>query len=232
MDTNVARQYNDIREEVGKKSQKRSKVINRRGNAVVVRKYHLTQEQIKKCQKRFEITIENVPEDIKKKAHPNFCNPYRQMGVYYAEIHALYLLGANEWHKYMDLQDKVCEYMDNIITKHEDPVTQENLTAWEKFFRRTSKTNSSFSKDIMGKIHDNLRLCQRLKGLHPYGLKLKQFCAAVNIKRDEKGMWYYQLATYDKEEKVVPIYDILNYKGKKRGRKVKKRYVIEKSPVG
>lgn len=59
---------------------------------------------------------------------------------------------------------------------------------------------------------------QRLGKQHPAGLKLRQVCAAVDIKRVTKlglpnGIFYYRLSTYPNPTKALPIRDFTQFEG-------------------
>jgi len=62
----------------------------------------------------------------------------------------------------------------------------------------------------------------------PYGYKLKQVCASIDMKRISKdgfpnGIFYYKLHTYDNMEEAVPKKDRSKYiSSNKRGRKTQK----------
>ena len=57
---------------------------------------------------------------------------------------------------------------------------------------------------------------QRLAGSHPSGYKLRQACAAVDMKKVTQeglpnGALFYRLSTYSTFEEALPIRDIENY---------------------
>lgn len=200
-------------------------VISSRGKMVAVRKYHMTREEIVKAKKRFEELTKKVSKRIKNKAGAKFFNPYRSRGVYFAQIQALYLLGANEWHSYNEVRDKMREFASSMEIMRREGSCIRKTNVWAEFERKTSKPDSVTSKDLFGRINENMVFFQRLSKLHPYGYKLRQACAAVDIKRVSKkgfpnGVFYYRLSTYKSFKKAIPIKDPTNFVSTKRhGRK-------------
>lgn len=222
-------------EDVGKS------VVNSRGRTVVVRKYHLTDKERKKAKEKFKIAVKNVSRKIKNKAGPKFFNPYRSKGVYYAQIQALYLLGANEWHPYNDVRDKMREYASGVKIVRRDGIAARHTNAWAEFEKKTSKPNTVTSKDLFGRINENMIFFQRLSKLHPYGYKLRQAFAAVDIKRVSQegfpnGVFYYRLSTYKSFKKAIPVKDVsefmaTNLRGRKYGSRNKKQNITGKTVI-
>jgi hypothetical protein len=73
-----------------------------------------------------------------------------------------------------------------------------NRTLWESFTGRKVR-NASNSRDTNGKIMANANMLQRIDGFHPYGYKLKQVKAYINIYKGGNGLPEYELRT-DQEE--------------------------------
>ena len=181
-------------------------VVNCRNKLVKLRKYHLTEEEMISQRKKWEVLVKDVPESIKIKAHPNFFNPYRVRGVYFGQVQALYLLGANSWHPYKQIRDEMEKFMSSISVVYNG----KSSTSWEKFSRKTPREGANKTRDIFGKIHENMIIMQRLNKLNPYGYKLRQVSAAIDIKRISvenisKGIYLYRLSTYDSPEKAIPM---------------------------
>lgn len=216
-------------------------VINSRGKSVVVRKYHLTDKEKRKAKEKFKIAIQDVPQDIKDMAGSKFFNPYRSRGVYYAQIQALYLLGANKWHLYNEVRDKMREYASGVEIIRRDGIAARHTNTWAEFEKKTSKPDTVTSKDLFGRINENMIFFQRLSKLHPYGYKLRQACAAVDIKRVSQegfpnGVFYYRLSTYKSYQKAIPIKDIsefvaTNLRGRKYGSRNRKQNVTAKTVI-
>ncbi len=220
-------------EDVGKK------IISTRGKITSQRKYHMTDEEIELTKKKFIKDTVNVSKKIKNKAGPYFFNPYRGRGIYYSQLQALYLLGANEWHSYQEVREKMEEFASTIVFKKRVKKYVYETNVWEEFQKKTSKIDSITSKDIFGRINENMIFFQRLSKNHPSGYKLYQVRSAVDIKRISKkespnGIFYYRLSTYSNQEDAFPIKDNSGYiQLKKRGRKIgsknkkKKKELIE-----
>ena len=199
--TDVTKNYEQIREMTERKIAERDSVTNRRQHTVVPRRHHLTTDQQVTARKRFEKLVENLPIEIKQKAGTLFFNPYRQKGIYFGCVQALYSLGANEWHLYHSVQTEMEKNMSKLLDK-------EGRSVWEKFAKKTERKNAVNTKDLLGRIQANLRMLQRLGGIHPYGYKLKQLNACIDIKREKTGVWTYRLNTQNNSpEDVVPLYD-------------------------
>ncbi len=214
-------------------------MLDSRGKMVVIRKYHLTAEEKVKARKKFKELTKDVPQDIKDKAGPKFFNPYRIRGIYFAQIQALYLLGANEYHSYNDVRDKMREFASGMEVMRRERSLVRKTDVWTEFEKKTAKPDSVTSKDLFGRINENMIFFQRLKKFHPYGYKLQQACAAVDIKRVSEegfpnGVFYYRLSTYKSPKKAVPDKDVSEYthvndRGRKYGSRNKKRKTVVKS---
>lgn len=209
MSVNTRKEYNNdgIRSEVEKPRGSRSEIVNRRGNLVMPRKYHISDKQFAILADRFAKATTDVDQVIKDKAGTEFFNPYRQAGIYYGCIQALYLLGCNEWHQYIDIFGAMRDLMSKIEGK-------DGRTSWQKFCSKGPRMNDGMvvvtAKDIKGRIKQNMRVIQRLGGLHPYGMKLAQVGTCVDIRRCKDGLWDYRLRTMIASP-IVPVFDITAY---------------------
>lgn len=201
-------------------------VQSSRGNVVTIRKYHMSPKEMEAQREKWLADLEEskIPPSVRRMAHPLFFNPFRQ-GVYYAEIQALYVLGANRWHELSVFLPKIQEIMMAM------PVTQRTkgqectyTDAWKMFKEKAPKSSNERSKDIIGRIQENCVFFQRLTRLHPCGYKLRQVGAALDIRRVSSkkrpnGVWYYMLHTYDTEAEAWPTRDYSKFdltKGAKR----------------
>jgi hypothetical protein len=205
-------------------------VTSSRGNKVKIRKYHMTKKEQKAAKKRFEEITHNVPQIIRDKAGSLFFNPYR-MGIYYGQIQAMYLLGCNEWHEYPVVRREIESFLSNIIITIKKDGRLIDISVWDKFVGKTPKSSLDKSKDVMGRIQENMVFFQRLTKLHPSGYKLRQVCAAVDIKRVSKtdfpnGIYYYRLSTYKTENEAIPIRDFTEFEfPQNHGRFVSKKFI-------
>ena len=65
--------------------------------------------------------------------------------------------------------------------------------------------NKFSGQDVTGKIIQNALVLQRIRGLHPYGRKISDLCACIDIKKDN-GVIYFRLNTqFAKQEDVKPF---------------------------
>jgi len=207
--------YSAIKDDVERTQDERSSITNRRGNVVKPRKYHMTAEQIDKGRSRWLEATYGVSDSIKGKCSSLFFNPYRENGSYYGGVQALFLLGANEWHAFGAVRNKMQEDM----STRRSPTNSKN--SWEKFALRSAREGAASTKDLMGRIVQNFRTLQRLGGVHPYGWKLAQLGASVDIRRESDGIWYFKLNTeWGNMDAVAPHYDVSAFvDGEKKGPK-------------
>jgi len=180
-------------------------IITNKGKKIVVRKYHSTAKEIKIHRDRWLKDIEDVDSSIVEKAGKEFFNPYRK-GIYYYQIQTLFLLGANEWHSFKDILQKLEEHMKGIFLE------TRGVDAWEDFRYKGRRDSSTRCKDYIGRIQENMIFFQRLSKYHPYGYRLRQANAALDMKRVSKdgipnGLFFYRLSTFDTKKKALPIRD-------------------------
>jgi len=189
--------------------------LNNKGKNVKIRKYHLTDEELSKTRERWKQEVVGVDRTIKKSAGDIFFNPYRQ-GIYYYQIQTLYLLGANKWHSLTDIVNKLEKYTSQIPLKLSIVKSKGYHTAWDKFRGKSSREYASVAKDYIGRIQENFIMLQRLSMMHPYGYKLHQAHAALDIKRKskrgfEQGVHSYRLSTYRDQSDALPIKDFSGF---------------------
>ena len=191
-------------------------VINNRGKKAKIRKYHMTEKDMAFAKKKWLKEISGVDNSIIKRAGKHFFNPYRR-GVYYYQIYAMFLLGANKWHELNDIIDKMQEIM-TAVHVNRDGIP---MTAWDKFKNKSSREGSVGNKDYTGRVQENMVFFQRLNKLHPTGFKLMQVFSAVDMKRISKdgfssGCYSYRLSTYSSIDKAMPIRDFSKFKFPRR----------------
>lgn len=223
--TDVVKNYIDIEAGVLKTLIERTAVTNRRGNVVVPRKYHMTDDQLSKGYGRWFESLDGVSEGIMQLVDSAWFNPYRANGGYYGSVQALFLLGANEWHSFGDVRGM----MQDDMSTRKSPSNINN--SWELFAQRSAREGAASTKDLMGRIVQNFRTLQRLGGLHPYGWKLKQLRSSVDIRRTESGIYEFRLNTrFNDIDSVKPYYDVSAYQsGVTKGPKVVKVEGIDSS---
>ena len=195
-----------------------NEILNTKGKIIRIRKYHLTDDEIAFARMKWlsEISESGVGSEIRNKAGDYFFNPYRR-GIYHYQIQTLFLLGANEWHSLRDVVNKIEEYTLTIDVDKSMVKKYGFITAWDKFKGKRSRQHAQNSKDYIGRIQENMVFFQRLSKLHPYGYKLHQAHAAVDIKRVskpgfDKGKYSYRLSTYSTMEESLPIKDFSRFK--------------------
>ena len=154
--------YDTVLSEASKSAKDRGKVLNSRGKKVDPRKYHLSQEELERLQTQQEES-------------GIFPNPYKRKGVYRSLIQALINLGENKSHRFVDVKNEMKQIMSSQVNKD-----GENL--WDIFYHKQSKSKSNLSQwDVNTRIEHTAKILQRLGGLHPYGYKLKQLCACIDL---------------------------------------------------
>ena len=168
------------------------------GKNVIIRKYHLTEEDFERIRNKWLEEVKEISDKIKEKVGKNsfFFNPYRK-GIYHYQVQALYLLGANEWHSLKTIMNKLEEIMSLIRCSEVKKNKYRCNNEWEYF--RNKKARSVKAKDEKGRVQENMILMQRLTKLHPYGYKLKQVGASIDIKivnnNDDLSIYFYKLNT-------------------------------------
>jgi len=189
--------------------------VNSKGKVRRVRKYHMTAGEMVVARNKWLAEVSTVDKRLRKKAGSLFFNPYRK-GIYYYQLQTLFLLSANQWHSLTDIVLKLEAYTSSISLRKSIVKKYGYYTAWDKFRGKSSRENAQRCKDYIGRIQENFVFLQRLSRLHPYGYKLHQVCAAVDIKRInrkgfEQGAYFYRLSTYDSMAEALPIKDFSRF---------------------
>lgn len=195
-------------------------ITNKKGRMIKTRKYHMTKEEMIRNRKKWEKIVANVDPRTRNKVNKLFFNPYRK-GIYYCQIQALFLLGANEWHSLAQVVKKLESYMSTIPVAESTPLVS---NAWDKFRGKAERSDALRCKDFIGRVQENFIFFQRLTKRHPYGYKLRQVGAAIDVKRVSKegmpnGLFYYRLSTYKKLKDAWPQRDYTNFIFPKHERK-------------
>ena len=126
-------------------------------------------------------------------------------------VQALIDLGINKAHDYLTVKNRLKEIMEkkNGI----DGVDQ-----WTKFSTRKIR-NEQFAKNLDGKIMEIPKMLQRINGYHPYGKKLQQLDACIDIFECTNELPMYRLRTnVSSSENPLPMKP-----PSKRGRKKTKK---------
>lgn len=209
--------YQQNRREAEKNIKMREEYTNSKGKKVKIRRNHMTEESILKKRKIYKDHIKNVPLPIKHKAGDVFFNPYRYSGVYFGCVQSLFLLGANDWYSFNDVKDMLKQVMMKMKPdKH-------GKKPWEKFEGRSPRPSKNGgeapgAKDLDGRIQHNMRVLQRVfieKEANPYGYKLRQALACIDIRVTDEIFWSFCLNTrFKNEAEVKPIFEKITSKGK------------------
>lgn len=201
-------------------------IVNKRGKKIKIRKYHMTDEELEVGRKKWQEEVSGVDIRTRNKAGSLFFNPYRR-GIYYYQLQSLFLLGANEWHSFPRVLSSLQSYMSDIKLLT-DPIFD---NVWEKFRGKSARSRGSRCKDYQGRIQENFIFFQRLTKKNPYGYKLHQVGAAIDIKRVsrdniENGVFSYRLSTYDDISKAYPMRDYRKFVMPRHERKYVSRKFI------
>jgi len=185
----VKEDYNNVREEADKPDKlRRSLVVSNRGNTRKPRRYHMDDAKAKKMRAEFKKT-------------GVFQNPYRKGGLYFAFIQVLANLGLNEAHDFKVVK----KAMEDLMSTQ---VNNKNQNLWDVFAKRSPR-NSLSGRDINGRLIENATVLQRLTGFHPFGEKLRQIHACIDIFKDSAGLPKFRLNTkFSQYNSVEPINEI------------------------
>ncbi len=195
-------------------SERKEVILGRNGTKRSVRRHHLSmQVQVEMLRKQVETG--------------KFVSPYKQFTSYWGVTQALADLGENEWHSPADLFKAVERRM-----SHDDSKNEGDKTSWERFKGRPSRSRER-GLDYIGKLLQNLNVLQRLGGMDPYGLKLAQLGACIDLKPTEKGLPMARLRTgIPKGEPVQPLNEIRRRKGRRGVESVPSQISFVGEPVG
>ena len=181
--------YENVRAEAEKPDKLRKTLIkSNRGNTKKPRRYHMPEAKAKKLRAIFRET-------------GVFQNPYRRGGLYCAFVQSLISLGVDKSHSFKTVKHE----MKNIMSSQ---VNKKNQNLWDIFAQRKPR-NLLSGRDINGKIIENATVLQRLTGFHPFGEKLRQIFACIDILTDSAGLPKFRLNTqFSRYNDVKPINEI------------------------
>lgn len=154
----------------------RKKVVNGRGGEhKAPRKYHLKAEKLIELRRK-----------MAEVGH--FVSPYGANRLYSFIIDSLVILGIGKPHPISVVYKKFQE----VASK---PETMKNgKTAWQRFIERECR-NADTGRDEFTRFIQNIEVLQRLGGNNPYGFKLAQVGACIDIVVDVSGQVKVQLRT-------------------------------------
>jgi hypothetical protein len=202
--------YAGLREEVAKPlSERKAVVVGRGGVKRVPRRHMLDEKEAAGMRKVF-------------RESGDFQNPYKR-GIYHASIQALINLGVDKGHSYKAWKAEVQKVMRSMKD-------DEGTNAWVRFSEREPR-NEATGKDVDGRLIQTMQVLQRITGNHPYGEKLRQLHACVDIlvDTDNNKLPMYRLNTEFANYNVVkPTNQLV---GARRGRKPKTETKVKKTEV-
>ena len=186
------RSYSEIASEANKPLSSRQPVAaGRGGKKQIPRRYHLAAEEIEAHKKR---CLEAG----------RFISPYRgSEGQYNAILESLSLLGENQVH----LSREVFKKLEEVLSR-EETKDKEGKTAWQRFIDKPSRNNET-GRSPFRRFQQNCTVLQRHGGQNPYGLKLAQVGACVDILKisqkmaDDKEIFVEGLRLRTGETKLV-----------------------------
>lgn len=171
-------------------SERKATVTGRSGALRPIRRHHLDETPQIELLKKME-------------AEKRFISPYKAPGGYWGATEALSKLGVNEFHPIADVLKSMQDVMSAAETKD-----QTGKTAWERFKDKRPRSRKN-GLDWFGRVLQNLNVLQRIGGDDPYGLKLVQVGACVDLKADEHGSPMARLRTgIPKGEAVIPLNEL------------------------
>jgi len=156
-------------------SARKKVVAGRGGESKVPRKYHLKADKLVELRRQ-----------IQDAGH--FISPYGANRLYSFIIDALVLLGTGKPHPVSVVYKKFQE----VASKPE--TIKHGMTAWERFIERPCR-NPDTGRDDFTRFLQNIEVLQRLGGNHPYGFKLAQIGACIDIVVDANRQVKVQLRT-------------------------------------
>jgi len=178
------RVYKGLKTEAAKPTAERAMVLHTRNGDAKPRRYHMPDAEARNLRAAFAST-------------KVFQAPYREKGKYNSGIQALANLGVNEYHSLAAVKGE----MKKIMKKQ---TASNGQNCWEAFENPPKATEKS--KDLNGRLIQNFEVLQRLNGQHPYGWKLAQLWACIDITEDARGVPMFRLNTqFNSIEEVAPI---------------------------
>jgi len=169
--------YMDVAATANVPLDKRKKVaIGRGGERRILRRYHLLPDE--------QVRLLREMQEKNK-----FISPYGAARLYTYIIDALSTLGAGKSHKVSAVYAKFRELASNESTKN-----AEGKTLWDRFYNKPVR-NETTGREALGRFIQNVEVIQRLGGDHPYGFKLAQVGACIDVLVDGKGEILLQLRT-------------------------------------
>jgi hypothetical protein len=190
----VKRTYDNLITEARKPMRERQRILQGRdGKTVAPRRHAISDEKSAEMKEEFKKT-------------GIFQNPYQKGGKYHAFIEALVQLGIDQVHSFAHVKDKMKEILSKHIIKTKDG---KEIDAWSDFEQALPREGASCTKDVRGRINDNACVLQRLNDSNPYGYKLAQIHACIDILKDNDGLPCFRLRTgFNNMDEIDPINEL------------------------
>ena len=184
----MARQvYQDVAAEANLPISNRGAIVKGRGGKQqVVRMHHLLTSKL--------VSLEN-----EIRASGRFVNPYGHNRLYGMIVNSLIACGENIEH--------TVGIVFNMFKKiASDPSTlQGSKTMWDRYSERAPR-NENRHLEAFPRFLYNVEILQRLGGDHPWGFKLAQLGACIDVLKNAEGMILLRLRTgIPKGSPVSPI---------------------------
>lgn len=167
--------YLDVADAANPSLRNRKPVVRKNGQSRILRRYHLLSNKLVALQ-----------DEIKRTG--KFVSPYGPNRLYTMVIDSLIHCGENHSHPVNQVFTTFKDLMN-------DPSTvRGGETAWDRFNKKSPRNENTHLTAFPRFIY-NLEVLQRLGGDHPYGLKLAQLGACIDIHLDAQGMLLVKLRT-------------------------------------
>lgn len=162
-------------------------VPSRKGELLTVRRHHIN-------------LTDQMELRSQAQAAGRFIAPYRVGSIYWSIVEALSLLGENKEHTFAAFWGK----LEEVMSQHK---AEGGITQWEKYCGRALRSAST-GKNVIERTHQNIRVLQRLGGANPYGLKLAQLNACIDVLGDSNGVRFCLRTGIPNGSEVVPVCEI------------------------
>lgn len=207
--TVTGKNYLDIANEATAPIRERKTLVCKNGESMAIRRYHLLEQRQSELLKNIEAT-------------GKFISPYGPNRLYTTIVDSILLCGENDAHAVGKAFASFKDLMSRPST------VRNNQTDWDRFNTKSPRNETTHLTAFPRYIY-NLEVLQRLGGKHPYGLKLAQLGACIDITVDGSGMLFVKLRTNIPEgQLVLPLNTNRKRKSNKPCRGVPSRLVISK----
>jgi hypothetical protein len=178
--------YLDVADAANPKMRNRKAIVRSGGEMRVLRRYHLLAEKIEALR-------------AESKRLNRFVSPYGPNRLYTSIVDSLIACGENLYHPVSAVYSSFKSVTSDVRT------IRNGQTAWDRYNAKNPRNETTHLSSFPRFIY-NLEVLQRLGGDHPYGLKLAQMGACIDINLDSTGMIMVRLRTGISDgQEVCPI---------------------------